>query len=246
MRVARRHVSRSSAIVLLRLQPFYSRYSMEKHPRNSRLTQKSSKSPGLALHPVASRAVPNAWRLRLLLTTSSILTALWAANASSQAMKVASPTFQNGRSVPGRHVMNRYGCVGENRSPSVSWSNAPPGTRSFAVTLYDPDATSGSGWWHWIVYDIPPTSTSLPADVEHGIGRGLPGRAAQAVNDFGDRGYGGPCPPRGEKPHRYVLTVHALKIDKVGVPHHSSAAFVRYMIFANQIGFGSIEVTLGR
>lgn len=175
-----------------------------------------------------------------------VLLACGAGAASSHELEVSSPTFRDGEVVSRVHLMNRYGCVGENRSPAVSWSNVPPGTRSFAVTLYDPDATTGSGWWHWIVYDIPESARSLPAGLAQGLGRALPGRAAQAANDFGDRGYGGPCPPRGERPHRYVLTVHALRVETIAVPHQASPAFVRYRIYGNRIGSGSIAATFGR
>jgi Raf kinase inhibitor-like YbhB/YbcL family protein len=204
------------------------------------LVESAIRKLSIALAPAAgSRPV-----LRHLLS-AIVLMACGATTASTHEMEVSSPTFRDGEVVPRLHLMNRYGCLGENRSPAVSWSNVPPGTRSFAVTLYDPDATTGSGWWHWIVYDIPASTRSLTAGLEQGIGRGLPGRAAQASNDFGDRGYGGPCPPRGERPHRYVLTVHALRVETLAVPHQASPAFVRYRIWGNRIGAGSIAAKFG-
>src|SRR3954465_14424129 len=115
------------------------------------------------------------------------------------------------------------GAGGQNVSPQLSWSGAPAGTKSFALTLYDPDAPTGSGWWHWVVYDIPATATELP----QGAGSGkapLPAGTVQGKTDFGAAGYGGAGPPPGDKPHRYVFTVYALKVDKLDLPADASPA----------------------
>jgi len=113
------------------------------------------------------------------------------------------------------------GCNGQNISPALNWSNAPAGTKSFAVTAYDPDAPTGSGWWHWVMYNIPADATGLVAGA--GNGRNAPRGSQEGRTDFGSKGYGGPCPPAGDKPHHYHFTVFALKVDKLDVPGDATA-----------------------
>jgi hypothetical protein len=141
------------------------------------------------------------------------------------------------------HVYNGMGCTGQNISPTLEWSNVPTGTRSFAVTAYDPDAPTGSGWWHWVMYNIPGTTTSLPAGV--GNGRNAPRGSAQGNTDFGTRGYGGPCPPPGA-PHHYKFTVFALRVDRLDIPNNATAAFVGFNLNANKIATASVTALYGR
>ncbi|HBZ6107262.1 TPA: Raf kinase inhibitor-like protein YbcL, partial [Escherichia coli] len=133
-----------------------------------------------------------------------------------------------------------FGCEGGNTSPSLTWSGAPEGTKSFAVTVYDPDAPTGSGWWHWTVANIPATVTYLPADAGRRDGTKLPTGAVQGRNDFGYAGFGGACPPKGDKPHHYQFKVWALKTDKIPVDSNSSGALVGYMLNANKIATAEI------
>ena len=112
--------------------------------------------------------------------------------------------------------------------------------------MYDPDAPTGSGWWHWVVYNLPASATGLPEGAGSADGKGLPAGAAQGRTDFGAPGFGGACPPAGDKPHRYVFTVYALKTDKLEVPADGSAALVGFMIHANQIGHASFTARYGR
>jgi Raf kinase inhibitor-like YbhB/YbcL family protein len=104
------------------------------------------------------------------------------------------------------------GCGGENQSPQLTWHDAPPATRSFACTCFDPDAPTGSGFWHWLAWDIPATTTSLALGAATGE---RPTVGKTGYNDFGERGYCGPCPPQGDKPHRYVFTVYALDVPSL-------------------------------
>lgn len=145
-----------------------------------------------------------------------------------------------------RHVFNGFGCSGGNTSPTLAWSGAPVGTRSFALTVYDPDAPTGSGWWHWVMFDIPATTSALPAGAGDPASGKAPKGAVQTNTDFGKAGFGGPCPPVGDKPHRYVFTLYALKVDKLGAEPASTAAMVGFMLNANKLERASFTVYYGR
>lgn len=141
-------------------------------------------------------------------------------------------------------VFNGMGCTGKNISPELRWSGAPAATKSFAVTVYDPDALTGSGWWHWVVYNIPAASTGLPRGA--GSGSGLPSGAAQANTDFGQPSYGGACPPTGDRPHHYYITVFALDVSRIDVPATATAAYVGFNVHAHTIGKASFVARYGR
>src|SRR4029077_6788485 len=125
--------------------------------------------------------------------------------ANAAGFVLSSPTLKSGGKLPDTHVFNDFGCKGKNVSPALKWSGAPKGTKSFAVTAYDPDAPTGSGWWHWVMYNIPATATGIPAGARKG--RKRPSGSQQGTTDFGTKGYGGPCPPVGDKPHHYHFKV---------------------------------------
>jgi Raf kinase inhibitor-like YbhB/YbcL family protein len=126
---------------------------------------------------------------------------------------------------------------GPSTSPDLAWDGVPEGTRSFAVTCFDPDAPTGSGFWHWVGWDLPAEARELPA----GTGR-EDARLVQATNDFGRPGYDGPNPPAGA-PHRYVLTVHALPVESLGLPAGTPHVDVRFQIFTQQLGSASLTAT---
>lgn len=159
---------------------------------------------------------------------------------------LASPTIQPGAFLTEKQVFNGFGCSGENQSPALAWSASPKGTKSFAITVYDPDAPTGSGWWHWIVYNIPANVSELPAGAGDSSGQLLPPGAVQGRTDYGTHAFGGACPPPGDKPHRYIFTVYALKIEKIEVPPDSSAALIGFMINANSLGNASLTARYGR
>ena len=159
-------------------------------------------------------------------------------------LKVTAPDFVSRGRVALAHVYNGMGCSGQNISPALEWSNAPAGTKSFAVTLYDPDAPTGSGWWHWVMYNIPASTTGLVAGA--GNGRNAPSGSVQGTTDFGTKGYGGPCPPVGDKPHHYHITVFALKTDKLDVPGNATAAMVGYNLNANKLVTARVTGLYGR
>lgn len=142
--------------------------------------------------------------------------------------------------VTSHQVLNGFGCAGENLSPELSWENAPAGTKSFAITVYDKDAPTGSGWWHWVVFDIPAGSTELKPGAGDVAKKLLPEGAIQSITDFGSAGYGGPCPPQGDKPHQYIITVYALKTNTLGLDAKASPALVGYYLYGNTLAKASI------
>jgi hypothetical protein len=123
---------------------------------------------------------------------------------------------------------NGFGCNGENKSPELHWTNAPKGTKSFALTVYDPDAPTGSGWWHWLVINIPSKITTIKTNAS--ALKALPKGALETLTDYGKSGFGGACPPKGDKPHAYLFTLYALDTDKLEVKETSDSALVGYMI----------------
>ena len=166
--------------------------------------------------------------------------------ACAQDFKLSSPEIKAGSTMPKRFEFNRFGCSGENKSPALKWSGAPKGTKSFAVTMYDPDAPTGSGWWHWVVINIPADVTELASDAGAQNSTTLPKGAVQGRTDYGVNAWGGTCPPQGDKPHRYIFTVYALKTDKLDVPADASAALTAYMIHANMLAKASFTAKYGR
>ncbi len=159
---------------------------------------------------------------------------------------LSSPEIQTGGSIPKSFEFNGFGCNGENKSPSLMWSGAPKTAKSFAVTMYDPDAPTGSGWWHWMVINIPADVTELPADAGALNSAALPKGATQGRSDFGSNAWGGVCPPLGDKPHRYIFTVYALKAEKLELPANATAALTGFMINANMLGKASFTSRYGR
>jgi Raf kinase inhibitor-like YbhB/YbcL family protein len=162
----------------------------------------------------------------------------------SKKFTVTSTDMANGKLVRDDQVLNGLGCRGGNNSPEVNWENAPANTRSFAVTLFDPDAPTGRGWWHWIAVDIPASVHELPKGAGKDTGN-LPVGGRQIRTDFGRPGYGGPCPPKGDKQHRYVLTVDALDTDKLGVPDDASGTIVESNLHAHTLASASITALYG-
>lgn len=140
---------------------------------------------------------------------------------------LSSSAFKAGGTIPHQFSYNGYGCDGRNSSPQLTWKGAPSETKSFALTVFDPDARSGQGWWHWVVFNLPAATTGLPAGAGAGSGDLMPRGSVQGRSDFQTVGYGGPCPPPGEAPHHYVFTVYALDVDHLdGVSPLTSGPFL--------------------
>ncbi|HXR18827.1 MAG TPA: YbhB/YbcL family Raf kinase inhibitor-like protein [Steroidobacteraceae bacterium] len=172
--------------------------------------------------------------------------ALPLAGSAATGFSIDLPTIPPGSRLSDAQVFNGFGCSGRNVSPAIQWSGAPSGTLSYAVTLYDPDAPTGSGWWHWLVYNVPATVSELPEHAGDAGGKSLPSGAVQGRTDFGTAAFGGACPPAGDKPHRYIFTVYALKIAKIDLPADSSAAMVGALLNANELAKRSVTAYYGR
>ena len=150
------------------------------------------------------------------------------------------------RQLSNKEVFSGFGCHGENISPALSWENAPKGTKSFAVTMYDPDAPTGSGWWHWVIFDIPSNVFSLQSNAGKTDYSLAPKASIQSITSFGQSGFGGACPPVGDKPHQYIFTIYALKVDKLGIKSDATPALVGYLLNHNLLAKASIVAYFSR
>jgi Raf kinase inhibitor-like YbhB/YbcL family protein len=168
-----------------------------------------------------------------------------AGTAAAAKFKLVSPDIGQGKTIAADQVFNGFGCKGKNLSPALFWSGAPAGTKSFALSVYDPDAPTGSGFWHWVVYNIPAGTESLPAEAGDVKKKGMPVGTVQGRTDFGTFGYGGPCPPPG-KPHHYYFRLFALKVEKLDVPSDATAALIGFNINANTLAKAELMGLYGR
>jgi Raf kinase inhibitor-like YbhB/YbcL family protein len=175
-----------------------------------------------------------------------IASILVASLALAADFKLSSPEVGPDKPLSQTFVFNGYGCSGGNQSPAIAWSGAPSGTKSYALTLFDPDARQGKGFWHWLMVNIPATTTSLSRDAGKTDGSKAPVGAVQTMNDFRTEGYGGSCPPISDEPHNYVYTVYALKVEKIDVSARAAPESVRATLETNSIGKANLEYHFGR
>ena len=159
---------------------------------------------------------------------------------------LTSPDIAPNSPIAQRFESDVFGCSGSNQSPVLRWSGAPAGAKSFALSVYDPDAPTGSGFWHWYVIDLPASVNELRANAGAKGGAHLPAPARQMRNDYGNHAWGGMCPPPGDKPHRYIFTVHALSVARIDVPDDAPTALTGFMVNANTIAKASFTATYGR
>ena len=162
------------------------------------------------------------------------------------AFTLTSTDVAEGAAIKVEQTFNGFGCSGANVSPALSWRGAPANTKSFALIVHDPDAPTGvGGFTHWMVYNIPATAKGLDKGAGSADGK-LPAGAAQATTSFGAASYGGPCPPAGDKPHRYVFTLYALNTDKVQLPPNATQALAGFTITGATIGSATMPALYGR
>jgi len=159
--------------------------------------------------------------------------------------RVTSPVLKENGRIDSQQVYSGFGCTGANISPELHWEGAPAETKSFAVTVFDPDAP-GSGWWHWLIFDIPASEHQLAADSGNLKSGPAPKLGVQSPTDFGQPGYGGPCPPAGDKPHRYFFSVYALRVEHLPVKPDSPGAVVALSLNQNALKKAQIVSVYGR
>lgn len=170
------------------------------------------------------------------------LTVLLISCPTGQGMELTSPDFANGGKLSLAQVNTR--CGGQNRSPALRWSGAPADARSFALTLFDPDADNGAGFWHWLVFDIPAAANGLAENAGHG--EGLPPGTRQEANDFGEPGYGGACPPQGSGVHHYAFTLYALSAPRANSGVNVSGATLTAYLHAHALATATLVGTYQR
>jgi Raf kinase inhibitor-like YbhB/YbcL family protein len=185
--------------------------------------------------------------LKSLTSLAISIAAFTGTAAYSQAFELTSPDLSPTQPIAMKHVFNGFGCTGENISPALNWKNPPAGTKSFAVMVHDADApTGGAGFWHWVLVNLPASTTGLAQGAGAAASKVLPETARQINTDFGAPGWGGPCPPQGRTPHRYTFTVYALGVDKLDLPANATASLTGFMANVNALGKASIEARFGR
>ena len=180
--------------------------------------------------------------------TSNLLlasTLLFSASAFAESFTLSSTDIKQGEHMDKAQEFEGFGCTGGNTSPQLSWSGAPEGTEAFAVFAYDPDAPTGSGWWHWQLVNIGKDVTSLPAGLSGSTSKALPEGAMHIQNDYGVKGFGGACPPKGHGVHRYQFTVYALS-KKLELPEGASGALAGYMVKGHALASSTIEALYKR
>jgi len=171
--------------------------------------------------------------------------------AAARAFELSSADLKPGEPIPEKFTFNGLGCHGANISPELNWTNPPEGTKSFALMVHDPDAkTGGAGIWHWVIVNIPASATSIEQGAGTSDGAKLPSGSRQINNDYlgltGSAGWGGPCPPKDEKPHHYNFTLYAIKADKLNLPPNATGSQAGFVINRLSLGQAELAVTYGR
>lgn len=173
--------------------------------------------------------------------TASLATGLLAVGMTSAlALELSSTDIANQSRMKKDQEYQGYGCDGANISPALQWKDIPSGTKSFALTVHDPDAPRKGGWWHWLVFNIPRDTRSLQAGAGNPAAGLMPPQAIQSVTDFGENGYGGPCPPKGHGTHHYPFTLYALDVEKLPLDDKAAPLQVDELIRKHMLGSSTI------
>lgn len=179
----------------------------------------------------------------LWLLAAAAITAL---SIPASAFEISSPAVGSDGTIPLKYTANAFGCTGGNISPPLTWKDVPPDAKSLALTVYDPDAPTGSGFWHWLVVNLPPSVQGLEEGAGDPGNAKLPAGATQARGDAGVSGYLGPCPSQGDPPHHYIFTIFAVKADKLDIDQNASGAIVGFNLHFNTIDKASVTYTYSR
>ena len=167
-------------------------------------------------------------------------------NAQAGGFTLSSSDIQG--QITDEQVFNGFGCSGKNISPQLSWKNTPAGTKSFAVTAYDPDAPTGSGWWHWLAFNMDDSVAGLAtgASISGVDKQTMPAGTVESMTSYGSVGFGGACPPEGDKPHRYIFTVYALDTEKIEQGADARPELIGFFLNSHAIAKASIMAYYGR
>ncbi|MGL6344124.1 MAG: YbhB/YbcL family Raf kinase inhibitor-like protein [Waterburya sp.] len=178
-----------------------------------------------------------------VVTSTIVAVSILPIHASS--FSVESKQFENGGTLPQSTIYQGFGCTGDNMSPQLSWQNAPKNTKSYVVTLFDPDAPTGVGWWHWTVFNIPADVNVLAVNAGSS-NNNLPPGSVQGYTDFGSNRYGGACPPIGDQPHDYIFTIYALDVKNLPADKTTTGAKLAFLIKDHILAKAAITAKFGR
>ncbi len=182
-----------------------------------------------------------------MLKTTFLATVMLASAASAFGFELSSPDLPAGQPMPETFVYNGFSCTGGNQSPALTWTDPPEGTKSFAIMVHDPDApTGGAGIWHWVAFDIPSATRSLPRGAGTPDGSKLPAGTRQVITDYDVPGWSGPCPPKGSEGHSYNFTLYALRTETLPVPASATASHAGFIINLNAIAKATLTARYGR
>ncbi len=183
---------------------------------------------------------------KILTATLFSIVILLFGTALAADFSLKSPHLTPGDKLGNDQIYNGFGCTGKNISPALQWDNVPEGTKSFAVTLFDPDAPTGSGWWHWVIFNIPADVTHLKenaGDIKVNL---APKESIQSTTDFGSPGFGGACPPPGDEPHHYQFSVYALDTYKLPLDKTATPAMVGFYIHQHKLAKATLTFYYSR
>jgi Raf kinase inhibitor-like YbhB/YbcL family protein len=181
---------------------------------------------------------------RFAIAVAAALSVFGAGVANAAGFSLSSSDIKAGGTIAEEQVFKGFGCSGGNVSPALAWKGAPKATKSFALSIYDPDAPTGSGFWHWVVFNIPAGTTSIAKGASK---TSMPAGAIESRTDFGVPGYGGPCPPQGDKPHHYHFQLFAVDVPTLeGADANTTAAVIGFMLHFHTIAKTQFVATYGR